>query len=324
MLDLRRRQFITLLGGAAAWPLAASAQQPGKLPTIGYLGATTPSAESQRVAALVQRLRELGWIESRNLTIEYRYAEGRSERYAELAAEFVRLNVDVIVTYGTPAVAATKQATAVIPIVFAVAGDPIGSGLVASLPRPGGNVTGLSLQKTDVADKRLELLREVIPGFRGLAVMANVGNPVSVLEMREVEATARRLGHEVATFKIRRAEDIAPTFEALKGRADALYVCGDPLVDTNRIRIITLALGARLPSMSDFSEYVEAGGLMAYGPNFPDLFRRAAGYPGALHGRDERQQLESCAQTLSRSSERCRQIAEGRDRGGDAQDDHDT
>jgi putative tryptophan/tyrosine transport system substrate-binding protein len=275
---LRRRDFIALLGGAAAWPLAARAQQAGKLPTVGYLGATTPSAESQRVAALVQRLREFGWIESRNLTIEYRYAEGRHERYAELAAEFVRLNVDVIVTYGTPAVAATKQATAVIPIVFAVAGDPIGSGLVASLPRPGGNVTGLSLQKTDVADKRLELLREIVPGLRRLAVIANAGNPVSVLEMREVEATARRLGHDVATFEIRRAEDIAHTFDALKGRADALYVCGDPLVDTNRIRIITLALGARLPSMSDFPEYVEAGGLMSYGPNFPDLFRRAAGY----------------------------------------------
>src|SRR4029077_15866586 len=172
MLDLERRQFLTLLGGAAAsWPLAARAQQTAKLPTIGYLGATTPSAESQRVAALVQRLRELGWIDSRNLTIEYRYAEGRSERYTELAAEFVRLNVDVIVTYGTPAVAATNEATAVIPIVFAVAGDPIGSGLVASLPRPGGNVTGLSLQKTDVADKRLDLLREVVPGLRGLAVM---------------------------------------------------------------------------------------------------------------------------------------------------------
>src|SRR5262249_304496 len=138
------------------------------------------------------------------------------------------------------------------PVVFAVGGDPIGSGLVASLPRPGGNVTGLSLQKTEVADKRLELLREIVPGLRGLAVIANAGNPVSVLEMREVEATARRLGQEVATFEIRRAEDIAPTFEALKGHADALYVCGDPLVDTNRIRIITLVLGARLSSMSDF------------------------------------------------------------------------
>ena len=241
------------------------------------MGATTPSVESQRIAALVQRLREFGWIESRNLTIVYRYAEGRSERYAELAAEFVRLNVDVIVTYGTPAVAATKQATAVIPIVFAAAG-PVGSGLVASLPRPGGNVTGLSLQKTDVADKRLELLREIVPGFRRLAIMANVGNPPSVLEMREVEATARKLGNEVTTFEIRGAEDIAPVFDALKGRADVLYVCGDPLVDTNRVRIITLALVLRLPTMSDFPEFVEAGGLMSYGPNFPELFRRAASY----------------------------------------------
>ena len=276
---MTRRAFILALGSAAAaWPLAARAQQTGKLPTIGYLGATTRSAESQRVDALVERLREFGWIESRNLTVEYRYAEGRSERYAEVAAEFVRLNVDVIVTYGTPAVAATKQATSAIPIVFAVAGDPVGSGLVASLARPGGNVTGLSLQKTDIADKRLELLREVVPSLRRLAVMANAGNPVPLLEMREVEATARRLGHEVATFEIRRAEDIVPAFDALKDRADALYLCGDPLVDTNRIRIITLALGAQLPSMSDFPEYVEAGGLMSYGPNFPDLFRRAAGY----------------------------------------------
>jgi putative ABC transport system substrate-binding protein len=276
---IKRREFITLLGGAATmWPLVAEAQQPGKLPTIGYLGATTPSTESQRVAALVQRLREFGWIEGRNLTIEYRYAEGRSERYAELAAEFVRLNVDVIVTYGTPAVAAAKQATAVIPIVFAVAGDPLGSKLIASLARPGGNVTGLSNQKTDLADKRLELLREIVPGFRRLAIMANVGNPPSVLEMREVEATARKLGNEVTTFEIRGAEDIAPVFDALKGRADVLYVCGDPLVDTNRVRIITLALVLRLPTMSDFPEFVEAGGLMSYGPNFPELFRRAAGY----------------------------------------------
>jgi putative ABC transport system substrate-binding protein len=276
---VKRREFITLLGGSAAWPLAVRAQQSSKLPTIGYLGATTPSAESQRIAALVQRLREFGLIESRNVAIEYRYAEGRNERFAELAAEFVRLNVDVIVTYGTPSVLAAKQTTAVIPIVFAVAGDPVGSGLVASLARPGANVTGLSLQKTDVAEKRLELLREVVPGLRALAIMANAGNPVPVLEMREVEATARALGHEVVTLEIRRAEDIAPAFEALKkGRADALYLCGDPLVDANRIRIITLALGARLPSISDFPEYVDAGGLMSYGPNFADLFRRAAGY----------------------------------------------
>ena len=247
---MRRREFITLLGGAAAaWPLAARAQQAGKLPTIGFLGASTPSAESQWVAAFVQRLRELGWIEGRTVAIEYRWAEGRSERFAEIAAEFVRLKVDVIVTIGTAAVVAAKQATSVIPIVFAAAGDPVGTGLVASLARPGGNVTGLSIQTTDLAGKRLELLREVVPGLRRLAIMANVGNPAAVLEMGEVQAAARTLGLEVVTFEIRRAEDIAPAFEALKGRADALYVCADPLVITNRIRINTLALGARLPTM---------------------------------------------------------------------------
>ena len=276
---MRRRRFITLLGGAAAaWPLAARAQQPGKLPTIGFLGATTPSAGSQWVAAFVQRLRELGWIEGRTVAIEYRWAEGRTERSAEIAAEFVRLKVDVIVTSGTAPVIAVKQATSIIPIVFAAAGDPVGTGLVASLARPGGNITGLSIQAADLAGKRLELLREIVPGLRRLAVLANVGNPAAVLEMGEVQAAARTLGLEVVTLEIRRAEDIAPAFETLKGRADALYVCADALVNTNRIRINTLALGARLPTMHRSREYVEAGGLMSYGPNFPDLFRRAADY----------------------------------------------
>jgi putative ABC transport system substrate-binding protein len=275
---MRRREFITLLGGAAAaWPLAARAQQATKLPTIGFLGAGTPSGWSHWVAALVQRLRELGWIEGRTVAIEYRWAAGRSERYAEIAAEFVRLKVDVMVTSGA-AVPAAKQATSVIPIVFATAANPVGTGLVASLARPGGNVTGLSGQATDLAAKRLELLREVVPGLRRLAIMANVGYPAAVLEMDEVQAVARTLGIEVATLEIRRAEDIAPAFEALKGRAEALYVCTDPLVNTNRIRINTLAQGARLPTMYSVREYVEAGGLMSYGPNFPDQFRRAADY----------------------------------------------
>jgi putative ABC transport system substrate-binding protein len=237
-----------------------------------------PSAESQRIAAFLKRLRELGWIEGRTIAIEYRWAEGRNDRAAEFAAEFVQLKVDLIVTYGTPAVVAVKQATSDIPVVFAVAGDPVGNNLITSLARPGGNLTGLSNQKLDLADKRLELLRDIVPGFRRLAIMANIGTITAELEMREVQATARNLGHEVATFEIRRAEDIALVFDALKGRADVLYVCGDPLVDTNRVRIITMALGVRLPTMSDFAEYVEAGGLMSYGPNFPDLFRRAAVY----------------------------------------------
>src|SRR5437867_5447503 len=195
---MRRREFITLLGGAAAWPLAARAQQPGKLPTIGFLVAGTPSSHGQWVAAFVARLRELGWIEGRTVAIEYRWAEGRIERYAEISAEFVRLKVDVIVTSGG-AVLAAKQSTSVIPIVFALATDPVGLGFVASLARPGGNVTGLSSQSADTAGKRLELLREVVPGLRRLAIMANVGYPGAVLEMGEVHAAARTLGLELIT-----------------------------------------------------------------------------------------------------------------------------
>src|SRR5262249_32205830 len=206
---MRRRNFIALLGGAATWPLTARAQQPAKLPTIGFLGATTPETWSRFVAAFVQRLRELGWIEGRTIAIEYRWAEGRGERFAEIAAEFVRLKVDVIVTVGG-AVLAAKQATSLIPIVFAVAADPVGGSLVASLVRPGGNVTGLSTQFTDLAGKRLELLREIVPSLRRLAIMANAGYPASVLEMAEVQATARTLGIEVITLEIRRAEDIGP------------------------------------------------------------------------------------------------------------------
>jgi putative tryptophan/tyrosine transport system substrate-binding protein len=272
---MRRREFITLLGSAAAWPLTARAQQAGKLPTIGFLGAT-PSVESQRVAAFVQRLRELAWVDGRNVAIEYRWAEGRPERVSEIAAEFVRIRVDVIVTVATPPTLAAKQATAVIPIVFAAVSDPVGTGLVASLARPGGNVTGLANQLSDTVGKKLELLREVVPDLRRLAIMANVGNPASVLEMREAQSAARKVGLEVTTSEIRRAEEIAPAFEALRERADALYLCPDPLMNTNRTRINILAVGVRLPTMHGIREYVEAGGLMSYGPNIPDQFRRVA------------------------------------------------
>jgi putative ABC transport system substrate-binding protein len=275
---MRRREFITLVGGAAAaWPLSARAQQP-KMPTIGFLGANSASAQTQWTAAFVQRLRELGWIEGRTVSIEYRWAEGRSDRYTEIAAEFVRLKVNVIATAGNEAAIAAKQVTSVIPIIFAVAGDPVGTGLVASLARPGGNVTGLSLQFTDLAGKRLELFREVVPGLRRLAIMANISSHAAVLEMHEVQTTARTLGLEILTVEIRRAEDIAPPFEMLKSRADALYVCGDPLLNTNRIPLNTLAAAARLPTMEPFREHVEAGSLISYGANFPDLFRRAGDY----------------------------------------------
>jgi ABC-type uncharacterized transport system substrate-binding protein len=273
-----RRDFIALLGGAvAAWPFAAHAQQPGKPPTIGFLGTSTASAWRPWTAAFVQRLRELGWSEGRNLAIEYRWADARSERYTEIAAEFVRLKVDVIVTGGNAAVAA-KQASSAVPMVFVLVGDPVGTGLVASLAHPAGNVTGLSNQQTDLAGKRLELLREVVPGLRRLAILANVGAPFAVLEVAEAHAAAVTLGLEVAPLEIRRAEDIASAFETIKGRADALYVVGDALVFTNRLRINTFALAARLPTMHVDRALVEAAGLMSYGPNFSDFFRRAADY----------------------------------------------
>jgi putative tryptophan/tyrosine transport system substrate-binding protein len=276
-IHIRRREFIFTFGGAAAaWPLTARAQQPAKPPTIGYLGGATPAAESQRVASFVQRLRELGWIDGHTIAIEYRWAEGRSERYAEIAAEFVRLKVDAIVTVGTPATLAAKQVTAVTPIVFVGSGDPVGAGLVAGLARPGGNVTGLSIQATDTFGKRLEFLREVVPNLRRLGIMGNVGNPLNVLDMDVVQAAARIIGLEVVALEIRRGDDIAPAFEALKGRAEALYVASDPLLNTNRVRINTLALGARLPTMYGLREFVEAGGLVSYGPSIPDQYRRAA------------------------------------------------
>jgi putative ABC transport system substrate-binding protein len=273
----KRREVISLLGGATIWPLAAWAQQAGKLPTIGFLGATTPAGGGQLLAAFVQRLRELGWVDGRNIAIEVRWAEGRSERFAEIAAELVRLKVDVILTHNTPPVLAAKEATSVIPIVFASAGDPVGTGVVASLARPGSNVTGLSAGSTDVVGKRLELLREVMPGLRRLAILAS-DSPHLVQEIGEVQRAAGALALEVATFEIRRIEDIAPAFETLKGGADALYVISDPVTVSNRVRINTLALGARLPTMHSVREPVESGGLMSYGANWADMFRRAADF----------------------------------------------
>jgi len=276
---VKRRDFITLLGGAvAAWPFAARAQQPGKMPTIGYLGGATAISQRAWVAAFVQRLGELGWIEGRTVTIEYRWGEGRAERFTEIAAELVRLKVDVILAGGTEAAVAAKQATSVIPIVFPSAGDPIGSGLVTSLARPGGNVTGLSNLGSDLAAKRLGLLREVLPGLRRLAVMANAAYSGGVTEMMEIGPAARTLGLEVIPLPIRGADDIALAFEGHNGRAEALYVIGDSLMNAHRLRINTFALATRLPTMHPQREFVEAAGLMSYGANFPELNRRAAEY----------------------------------------------
>jgi putative ABC transport system substrate-binding protein len=274
---MKRREFIVALGGMAAWPLAVRAQQ-SKVATIGFLGGNAPSTQGQWTAAFVQRLRELGWIEGRNLAIQYRWAEGHFDRSPQIMAEFVRLKVDVIVTHGTANVIAAKQTTSVIPIVFAAVADPVGNNLVADLARPGGNVTGLSAQIPDLAGKRLELLREIIPGLRRLAIMANRDNPAAMQDLREVLAMAKPLGLEVVMRDTRRAEEIAPAIEAFKGRADALYVVTDPLFTTNRVRINALALSARLPTMHGTREHVDAGGLMSYGSDQTDLFRRAGDY----------------------------------------------
>src|SRR5437764_43090 len=274
---MRRREFVTVLGGAAAfWPLTARSQQAGKLPTIGFLGADA-AAFSPWTSAFVARLRELGWVEGSTIAIEYRWSQGRTERYAEIAAEFVRLKVDVIVSVGS-AVPIVRQATAVIPIVFAVGIDPVGSGLVASLAQPGGNVTGLSIQANELAGKRLEFARELVPQLHRLAIMFNVGNAQPVLEMGETQAAARMLGLEVAPLVIQRAEDIAPAFQGLKTRADALYVAVDQLMVANRSSILASALDARMPTIFSTRDFVKAGALMSYGPSYTERFGRAADY----------------------------------------------
>ena len=240
------------------------------------MGSGSAAAQSELTGAFIQRLRELGWTDGRNVSIEYRWGEGRTERFAEIAAEFVRLKVNLILTHNTPPTLAAKQATTVIPIVFATAGDPVGTGIVASLARPGGNITGLSGQATDTSGKRIELLRELIPDLRRLAILVDVDNPFTTRDIGEVHEAARTLAVEVASFEIRRAEDIGPAFEAFQGRAQALYVPFVPLFFVNRIRINTFALAARLPTVHTVREPVEVGGLMSYGPNWVDMWRRAA------------------------------------------------
>jgi ABC-type uncharacterized transport system substrate-binding protein len=277
-MSVKRREFITLLGvGVAAWPLVARAQQPREVANGRLSGDDHSCRMGGWLNAFVQRLRELNWSEGRNLAIDVRWAEGSNERFAEIATEFTRLNVDVIVTSGG-AVLAVKQATRDIPIVFAVANDPVGSGLVTSLARPEGNATGLSLQAPDLSGKGLELLREVVPNMRRLGILGNIDYAASVLEMKEVQDVDARLGLDVVRLEIRKAADITPVFNNLEARADAIYVVTDSLISTHRIRINVLAVGERLPTMHSVREYIEGGGLMSYGPSYHDLFRRAADY----------------------------------------------
>jgi putative ABC transport system substrate-binding protein len=281
---MRRREFFGLVGGAALLPTSTLAQQAEAPPTIGFLAAAAPSARNY-FSPTVQRLRELGWIEGQKVRFEFRSAMGQSRRLTDIAEEFVRLNVNIIVAQGTAAALAAKRATSAIPIVFAPAGDPIGNGLVTSLAKPGANLTGLSIQQKDLSGKRIGMLRELLPNLRGLAIMGNVANPSTVLDMAEARTTAHRLGIEVVAADIRNADDIAPACDAIKSRSDALYVASDPLIFSNRIPVARLALEAKLPTIMSWREYVQAGGLISYGPQRQAYFRRSAEFVDKiLHG----------------------------------------
>jgi putative tryptophan/tyrosine transport system substrate-binding protein len=281
--QIKRREFITLLGGAAAvWPFVARAQQVGKRYTIGIFSAGVGPENAQNAAnwdAFFDGLRELGWIEGKNIAFERRYAENRVERLPVLAAELARLNVDVIVGVGTLAPLAAKQATSTIPIVMAAAGDPVGSGLVASLSRPGGNVTGMSLMAPDLGGKRLELLKELLPRLARVAVLWNAANPYPALVFKETQAAGRTLGVEIQSLEVRSPDDLDRAFEAARRQhPDALVSVEDPFTGTYRKSIADFAIAQRLPSLYGLREDVVAGGLISYGAHLTDLWRRAAGY----------------------------------------------
>jgi putative tryptophan/tyrosine transport system substrate-binding protein len=276
--QIRRREFISLLGGAVAFPFMAYAQEPGKIRTIGLLNAG-PRVLLSVNAQLLDALRELGWIEGKNLVIEFRYAEDRIERLPDLAMELVRLNVDAIVGFGTLAPLAAKQATATIPIIMAAAGDPVGSGLVASLARPGSNVTGMSLMAPDLGGKRLELLKEVLPQLASVAVLWNAANPYAALVFKETQAAGRTFGIEVQSLEVRGPDDFAGAFETARQQGpNALITVEDPLTVGHRTLLAGFAAEQQLPALHGLREFVMAGGLMSYGASVADLYRRAAGY----------------------------------------------
>jgi putative ABC transport system substrate-binding protein len=260
---------------------AANAQQPGKVSRIGLLRPTRSADPTGQVLldAFRQRLSELGWSEGKNIAIEYRYAEGKLDRLPELAVELVRLKVDLIVAPGTRTALAAKQATQTIPIVFPLAADAVGSGLVASLARPGGNITGLTAIAPDLAGKRLELIREAVPKTTRVAVLWDGGRPANIAVLKEIEAAARAFGVQVQSLEARAAADFAGAFRAAtQERANALIVPAGNLLFSHRQQIASLAIRSRLPSIYDSEEFVDAGGLMSYGPSLVDLCRRAATY----------------------------------------------
>jgi putative ABC transport system substrate-binding protein len=278
---MRRRDFIALFGSAVVrWPLPARAQQAGRRPIIGILAPATQSSWTGNESAFRKRLKELGWTDGSTVTIEMRWAEGRTERFAEISEEFARLQVEVIVTAATLPVLAAKRATPRTPIVFAGVGNPVGAGLVASLAKPGGNVTGVSNQTPELAGKRIELLRAVAPGLGRLAILGNIDSQSVAQEMEEARTAASALGLQPVGLAVHRPEDFEPAFEGLKERADALYVAQDPLTAAQRAFINRSALRARLPTMHGQRDFVVSGGLMSglmsYGPNLPQAFARVA------------------------------------------------
>jgi putative tryptophan/tyrosine transport system substrate-binding protein len=275
---MKRREFITLLGGAAAaWPFAVAAQQPNKVYRIGVLEQTSAAIHDAYFAAFRQGLHEQGFVEGQNLLIEYRSADDRAERYPGLAAELVRLNVDLILTRGTPAVLAAKKATTTIPVVMAASGDPLA--IVGGLAQPGGNVTGLSSFTSELEAKRVELIRDVVPGLRGIGALYNLGNPIFAFRFKELEKVAQSLGIEAHLLDVRKSVDLAAVFDtASKRRVDALVVSADGILQANRKRIAELAVMHRLPAIYTSREFIDVGGLISYGASYRDLYRRAATY----------------------------------------------
>jgi putative tryptophan/tyrosine transport system substrate-binding protein len=273
---MRRREFITLIGTAAGWPLAVSAQQPTKIFKIGFIAT---GGVPLYMNAFHDELQALGWIEGKNVIYEARYAENRLDRLPELVTELLRLNIDIIVAGGTPAPLAAKRATATVPIVMAGAADPLGSGLVASLARPGGNVTGLSPTGADLVGKRLELLKEVLPGLSSVAILWNADHPFSTLVFKETERAAQGLRIEVQSLEVRSPNDIdRALITAMRQNASALIAIEDPLTTDYRHQIADFAAENRLPAIYGLRMFVDAGGLLSYGADLADLYRRAARY----------------------------------------------
>jgi putative ABC transport system substrate-binding protein len=276
---MKRREFITLLGGVAAWPLLARAQQPEKIPRIGFLGNSTADLEANLIEPFRGGLRDLGRIEGRNIVIEYRWAEGKYDRFPALIAELLASKVDVIVTAGTPASLAVKKATSSVPLVMIAVGEPVATGLVASLARPGGNATGVTSISPEIEGKRLELLREVVPNLSHIAVLWNAGSPVQVIQERETRVAAQALGMKTLSLGVRTLEEIEDSFAAIvKEQPAALFVLADRLFLHHRKRIMDFAVQHRLPGVHAYRELVEVGGLMSYGPSYGDMHRRAASY----------------------------------------------